>query len=294
MSPDSRSEGVRTLSLSKGEPPHPGPSTGSGSETPLLAAHGIRVTFPIRGSGFTRERMVAVEGADLEVGAEETVAVVGESGSGKSTLARVVVGLQRPDAGTLEYLGRPLPYRRNKGLRRDIQMVFQDPRASLNPRMTVGQLIDEAWRTHPEIAPSGPVAAALAEALGAVGMSVELVDRYPGELSGGQCQRVSIARALALRPRVLVCDEAVSALDVSVQTQVLRLLADLRVSHHLSILFISHDLAIVHQISDRVYVMRRGEFVEHGPAEQVFNDPQHDYTRTLLAAALEFNYADES
>jgi ABC-type glutathione transport system ATPase component len=294
MSSDSRSEGVRSLSLSKGQGDVARPSTGSGSETPLLQTRGIRVTFPVRGSGFARERMVAVEGADLEVGPEETVAIVGESGSGKSTLARVVVGLQRPDAGTLAYRGRPLPYRRSKGLRRDLQMVFQDPRASLNPRMTVGQLIGEAWRTHPEIAPAGPVSAALAEALGAVGMSAELVDRYPGELSGGQCQRVSIARALALRPRVLVCDEAVSALDVSVQTQVLRLLADLRVSHHLSILFISHDLAIVHQIADRVYVMRQGEFVEHGPAEQVFNDPQHDYTQALLAAALEFNYADES
>lgn len=283
----------RSLSSSKGQGDGARPSTGSGDES-LLAARGVRVTFPIRGSGFARERMVAVVGADLDVRPDETVAIVGESGSGKSTLARVVVGLQRPDAGSLTYRGRPLPYRRGKGLRRDIQMVFQDPRASLNPRMTVGQIIGEAWRTHPEVAPGGPVRAALAEALDAVGMSGELVDRYPGELSGGQCQRVSIARALALRPRLLVCDEAVSALDVSVQTQVLRLLADLRASHHLSILFISHDLAIVHQISDRVYVMRHGEFVEHGPAEQVFNDPQHDYTRALLDAALEFNHTDES
>jgi peptide/nickel transport system ATP-binding protein/oligopeptide transport system ATP-binding protein len=255
----------------------------------LLEARGIRVTFPVRGSGFARERMVAVTGADLDIGPEETVAIVGESGSGKSTLARVVVGLQRPDAGSLDYLGQPLPYKRGRGLRRDIQMVFQDPRASLNPRMTVGKIIGEAWRTHPEVAPDGSFSTALAEALDAVGMSAELVDRYPGELSGGQCQRVSIARALALRPRLLVCDEAVSALDVSVQTQVLRLLVEVRESRDLSMLFISHDLAVVHQIADRIMVMQNGSVVEEATAEALFADPQQEYTQTLLAAALELN-----
>lgn len=264
----------------------------SGSEvaTALLTAQGIRVTFPMSGAGLRRQRLVAVDGVDLEIGPTETVAVVGESGSGKSTLARVIVGLQRPDAGDLGFRGEPLPTgRRPAALRRQIQMVFQDPRASLNPRMRVEDVLDEVWRTHPDLAPSGDRRSAVAASLDAVGLSARLAASYPGELSGGQCQRVSIARALAMNPALLVCDEAVSALDVSVQTQVLRLLADLRTERKLSILFISHDLAVVHQISDRVAVMQHGRFVEQGDVEQVFGAPHHPYTQQLLDAALEFN-----
>ncbi|MFC7619839.1 ATP-binding cassette domain-containing protein [Microlunatus sp. GCM10028923] len=254
---------------------------------PLLEVRGLRVTFPVPGQGFGRDRSVAVAGADVTVGPEETVAIVGESGSGKSTVARSVVGLQRPDAGELIFDGRPLLRRRRAADRRAIQMVFQDPASSLNPRMRVADLINEAWQTHPAVAPAGDRREAIAAALGAVGLSADLVDRYPGQLSGGQCQRVSIARALALQPRLLVCDEAVSALDVSVQTQVLRLLADLRAQRELAMIFISHDLAVVRQIADRVLVMKSGEIVETGMTEDLFNAPQHPYTQALLDAALD-------
>lgn len=213
--------------------------------------------------------------------------MVGESGSGKTTVARCVVGLQRADAGTVTLDGRPLgpAGRRSAQERRAIQMVFQDPRSSLNPRMTVAALIGEAWRTH--TAPAGDRTEALHRALADVGLDEDVADRRAGDLSGGQCQRVSIARALAVGPRLLVCDEAVSALDVSVQAQILRLLVDLRESHHLALLFISHDLGVVHQIADRVAVMRRGVVVEEGAAGEVLGAPRHEYTQALLDAALD-------
>jgi peptide/nickel transport system ATP-binding protein/oligopeptide transport system ATP-binding protein len=166
-------------------------------------------------------------------------------------------------------------------------MVFQDPRAALNPRMTAARLIEEGWRTYPDIAPRTDRRAALLALMERVGLDPALADRRPAALSGGQCQRVSIARALAVRPRVLVCDEAVSALDVSVQAQILSLLAELRASEHVSLLFISHDLGVVRQLADRVAVMHHGEIVEESATEPLFTDPQHPYTRTLLAAALD-------
>lgn len=238
---------------------------------------------------FGRRRFKAVDGVSLGVGPNETVGLVGESGSGKTTVARAVVGLVRPDAGQVLLDGTPLgPIgRRPAASVRDVQMVFQDPRSSLNPRMTVAAIIDEAWRTHPSSAPAGDRTAAVVGALADVGLDAEVARRRASELSGGQCQRVSIARALAVKPRLLVCDEAVSALDVSVQAQILRLLVDLQQRHHLSMLFISHDLGVVHQIADRIAVMRRGVVVEEGPATDVLSDPQHEYTRTLLDAALE-------
>lgn len=255
---------------------------------PLLSVDGLRVTFPVRGS-LRRSRFVAVEGASLTVEENEIVAVVGESGSGKTTVARCVVGLQRADAGVMTFAGSPLPARRTPELRRAIQMVFQDPRSSLNPRMRVGAIVDEAWRMHPSVAPPGPRADAIVAALADVGLEPDVADRYPAQLSGGQCQRVSLARALALEPRLIVCDEAVSALDVSVQAQVLRLLLELRTTRRLSMLFISHDLGVVHQIADRVVVMRQGRIVEEGTADAVFSAPSHEYTQALLDAALELN-----
>jgi ABC-type glutathione transport system ATPase component len=254
----------------------------------LLEVRGLRVTF-----GRGRDPFVAVDGVSLSVGAEATLGLVGESGSGKTTVARCVAGLQRPAAGTVTFEGRPLDRvgRRPAELQRAVQMVFQDPRSSLNPRMTVAGIIGEAWRTHPAAAPAGDRTQALATLLADVGMDADVAGRRPGDLSGGQCQRVSIARALAVRPRLLVCDEAVSALDVSVQAQILRLLVDLRRTHHLAMLFISHDLGVVHQIADRVAVMRRGQVVEEGLATDVLSSPQHEYTRALLDAALDLDDA---
>lgn len=249
----------------------------------MLEVSDLRVTF-----GGRRNTVKAVDGVSLRVEPEETLAIVGESGSGKTTVARCVVGLQRPDAGTITFDGQPLgpAAKRQPKAKRAIQMVFQDPRTSLNPRMTVAALIGEAWRTHPAAAPADRTEG-LRRALTDVGLDDDVLDRRPGDLSGGQCQRVSIARALAVQPRLLVCDEAVSALDVSVQAQILRLLVDLRASHHLALLFISHDLGVVHQIADRVAVMRSGVVVEEGTAGDVLGAPQHEYTQALLDAALD-------
>ncbi len=171
-------------------------------------------------------------------------------------------------------------------------MVFQDPRSSLNPRMTAGAIIREAWQAHPDAAPNGNQRDAVRALLDEVGLDGGVAERRPTELSGGQCQRVSIARALALRPRLLVCDEAVSALDVSVQAQILRLLVDLRHEHGLSLLFISHDLGVVRQIADRIAVMRSGEIVETAGTEDLYRTPQHPYTRMLLDAALDLEVSE--
>ncbi|GAA4636723.1 ATP-binding cassette domain-containing protein [Actinoallomurus vinaceus] len=266
------------------------------SEPTLLEVRDLRVSFGRRArlrawAGKAPGEVVAVGGVSLTVAADEIVGLVGESGSGKTTVARTVVGLVRPDAGAVLLDGRPLgPVgRRTAAQQRAVQMVFQDPRSSLNPRMTVAAIIGEAWRAHPDAAPSGDRADALNRLLDDVGLDAGIARHRAGELSGGQCQRVSIARALAVEPRLLVCDEAVSALDVSVQAQILRLLVDLRRRRHLSMLFISHDLGVVHQIADRIAVMRRGVLVEEGPATDVLGDPQHEYTRSLLDAALELN-----
>ncbi|MFI7273846.1 ABC transporter ATP-binding protein [Streptomyces sp. NPDC049879] len=252
----------------------------------LLDVRDLRVTYGRRRGGFR-----AVDGVSLSVAPEETLGLVGESGSGKTTVARCVAGLIRPDAGTVAFEGRPLgpAGRRPAELQRAVQMVFQDPRSSLNPRMTVAAVIGEAWRTHPSTAPDGDRTEALHRLLDDVGLDPSTAQRRAGDLSGGQCQRVSIARALAVSPRLLVCDEAVSALDVSVQAQILRLLDDLRRERKLALLFISHDLGVVHQIADRVAVMRRGELVEQGAAADVMGAPRHEYTRALLDAALDLD-----
>lgn len=182
--------------------------------------------------------------------------------------------------------GADITHRRSREQRRSMQMVFQDPRSSLNPRMSVFEQIEEGWRTHKAIRPDAPREVA-SELLARVGLGAAYLDRRPSELSGGQAQRVSIARALAVSPRLLICDEAVSALDVSVQTQVLKLLAEIRAELNLAMIFISHDLGVVRQISDRVAVMYRGEIVEMEPVETLFQNPRHDYSRSLLGSALD-------
>ncbi|MBU3031338.1 ABC transporter ATP-binding protein [Paracoccus marinaquae] len=232
----------------------------------------------------------ALKGVDLTIMPGETVAVVGESGSGKSTLARAILRLDDPSSGQIHYRGKDLMTlgpRELFGLRRDLQMVFQDPTQSLNPRMTVFQLISEAWAIHPEILPRKQWRDRVAELLTKVGLKPEMAVRYPHQFSGGQRQRIAIARALAMEPKLIVCDEAVSALDVSIQAQVIELLAGLRREMGLSYLFIAHDLPVVRDFADRVIVMKSGEIVEEGPVRQIFEAPRKDYTRALLAASLD-------
>lgn len=232
----------------------------------------------------------ALKGISFDLKAGETVAVVGESGSGKSTLARILLRLDDPDSGTAHWKGQDL-FALSPGelfkLRRDLQMVFQDPTQSLNPRMTVYQLISEAWVIHPEILPKAKWRARAAELLDQVGLSPEHMGRYPHQFSGGQRQRIAIARALALEPQLIVCDEAVSALDVSVQAQVVSLLDKLRREMGIAFIFIAHDLPLVRDFADYVMVMQKGEVVEFGTVGQVFDNPQQRYTQALISATLD-------
>ncbi|CDZ64098.1 ABC transporter ATP-binding protein [Neorhizobium galegae] len=248
---------------------------------PLLSVRDIRKRY---GS------FDALKGVSFDLRAGETMAIVGESGSGKSTLARVLLRLDEPDAGTAHWKGRDLfqlsPSELYK-LRRDLQMVFQDPTQSLNPRMTVFQLVSEAWAIHPDILPKRRWRERVAELLVQVGLSVEHMSRYPHQFSGGQRQRIAIARALALEPQLIVCDEAVSALDVSVQAQVIALLDKLRRDMGISFIFIAHDLPVVRDFADYVMVMQKGEVVEMGTVREIFETPREAYTKALLAASLD-------
>jgi oligopeptide/dipeptide ABC transporter ATP-binding protein len=230
------------------------------------------------------ERLLrAVDGVDLEIRRGEALALVGESGSGKSTLALALAGLRPADRGEIRFQDRVLPARRSRSDLRRIQMVFQDPYSSLNPRLTVGRVLGELLRVH-HVVPRGQVAEFSRELLSLVGLGEEALAAYPRQFSGGQRQRVAIARALALRPEILVADEPVSALDVSVQATILNLLRDLRAELGLTLLLISHNLAVVRHLCDRVAVMYLGRIVEIAPTEQVFSTPRHPYTRALLAA----------
>lgn len=262
-------------------------TTDGPSDEVLLRVEGLEAGYESR-AGFRRVRVSVVAGIDLVIPAGRTVGVVGESGCGKSTLARAIVGLRRPFAGRVEFDGRDIASaspRDRRRLARDLQMVFQDPFTSLNPRMSVGELVAEGLHIHPDVVARGERDAEVSRLLDLVGLRAEHADRGLHELSGGQCQRVSIARALAVRPRLIVCDEAVSALDVSVRAQILNLLADLQSRLGVSYLFISHDLDVVRHIAHDVQVMYLGTIVESGTTAQVFANPQHPYTRALLSAA---------
>ncbi|MDH4413173.1 MAG: ABC transporter ATP-binding protein [Rhizobium sp.] len=232
----------------------------------------------------------ALRGVSFDLMAGETLAVVGESGSGKSTLARILLRLDEPNSGSALWKGRDLfqlsPAELYK-LRRDLQMVFQDPTQSLNPRMTVYQLISEAWVIHPDILPKTKWRERVAELLTQVGLGPEHMGRYPHQFSGGQRQRIAIARALALEPQLIICDEAVSALDVSVQAQVIALLDKLRREMGIAFIFIAHDLPVVRDFADHVMVMQKGEVVELGTVREIFDTPQNPYTQALLAAGLD-------
>ena len=255
-----------------------------------IIIEGITKTF---GGGRTllgrhRHAVHAVRGVSLTLGKGETLAIVGESGSGKSTLARMLVGLETPTSGRMVIGGEEAAALAAQGAQafgRTIQYVFQDPVASLNPRKTVAQILDVPLRLLAGMDASRR-RTRMRELLDAVQMPADTLERYPHEFSGGQAQRIAIARALAASARILVLDEPVSALDVSVQAQVLLLLQDLRTEFDLSYLFISHDLAVVRAMSHHVVVMRDGKVVEFGPADEIFENPQTDYTRALLEAAF--------
>jgi oligopeptide/dipeptide ABC transporter ATP-binding protein len=255
----------------------------------LLEVEGLVKDFPVRAGRLLgrRGRLRAVDGVSFAIAPGETLGIVGESGCGKSTLGRLVLRLLAPTAGTIRFAGRDisaLPEAAMRPLRRDLQVVFQDPFSSLNPRLKVRDIVAEPL----ENAGAGrrEIRERVAEVLDVVGLGAEVMDRYPHAFSGGQRQRIGIARALALRPRLLVCDEAVSALDVSVQAQILNLLLDLQRELGLALLFISHNLAVVRYVSARIAVMYLGKFVEVAD-QDLFERPQHPYTQALIAAVPE-------
>ena len=251
--------------------------------TILAEGKHLSKTFPVKGQG-KGAALHAVSGVDLAVYEGETLALVGESGCGKSTFGRLLLGLLPPTQGQVFFDGQDLaalPPARLRALRRQMQLVFQDAAAALNPRWTVGQSLAEPLRIH-NLCPRGEYAARGAALLTQVGLAPDLLDRYPHQLSGGQRQRVGLARALALSPRLVVCDEPVSALDVSVQAQMLNLLADLQAAQGLTYVLISHDLGVVRHSADRVCVMFLGRVCEVGPTQALFSAPRHPYTKFLL------------
>ena len=257
----------------------------------LLEVRDLKVHFPIKGGVLLRAKGAnkAVDGVTLQIAPGETLGLVGESGCGKSTLGKAVVRLLNPTAGEVLFDGQDVTHLSRsamKPIRRDIQMIFQDPAESLNSRHTVGSLISEAFEIH-GIGDPAWRRQRVTELLEQVGLPAQAAERFPFEFSGGQRQRIGIARAIALEPKLIICDEPVSALDVSIQSQILNLLLDLQEEMGLSYLFIAHDLAVVKHISDRIAIMYLGQLMETGGADEIYEDPKHPYTRALIAAIPE-------
>ncbi|WP_241002586.1 dipeptide ABC transporter ATP-binding protein [Streptomyces sp. CB01881] len=257
---------------------------------PILEVRDLVKHFPLtKGILFKKQvgAVKAVDGVSFDLVQGETLGIVGESGCGKSTLAKVLMNLEPATGGSVRYKGEEISHLSGAGLkavRRNIQMVFQDPYTSLNPRMTVGDIIGEPFEIHPEVAPKGDRRKAVQDLLDVVGLNPEYINRYPHQFSGGQRQRIGIARGLALKPEIIICDEPVSALDVSVQAQVINLLEQLQGDFNLSYMFIAHDLSIVRHISDRVGVMYLGKLVEIGTDLEIYDHATHPYTQALLSA----------
>ena len=263
-------------------------SVDSLSEAQLLDVKGLKVHFPVKEGVFSRAKKFckAVDGVDLRIRPGETYGLVGESGCGKSTLGKTICRLLKPTQGEIRFLGQEiesLSRAAMRPLRRDMQIVFQDPAESLNSRHTVREIIEEPFIIQ-KIGDQPFRNAKVEELLDKVGLETKAADRYPFEFSGGQRQRIGIARAIALEPKLIICDEPVSALDVSVQSQILNLLMDLQKELGVSYLFIAHDLAVVRVISDRIGVMYLGKLVEEAPGDKLFDNPVHEYTKALLSA----------
>jgi len=257
----------------------------------IMQVENLKVHFDVSSEGdmpwTKRKKLQAVNGVSFELKSGETLGIVGESGCGKSTLARAIISMVPVETGRVLWFGKDLLALQKIEMRkhrREIQMIFQDPLASLNPRMTIGEIIAEPLKTHYPKTSKADIKARVEDVMNKVGLLENLINRYPHEFSGGQCQRIGIARALILKPKLIICDEPVSALDVSIQAQVINLLMDLQKEMDLTLIFIAHDLSIVKHISTKIMVLYMGNMVELAKSEEIYNHPRHPYTQALISA----------
>jgi len=257
----------------------------------IMQVENLKVYFDVSSEGdmpwTKRKKLQAVNGVSFELKSGETLGIVGESGCGKSTLARAIISMVPAETGRVLWFGKDLLALQKTEMRKhrkEIQMIFQDPLASLNPRMTIGEIIAEPLKTHYPKTSKADIKARVEDVMNKVGLLENLINRYPHEFSGGQCQRIGIARALILKPKLIICDEPVSALDVSIQAQVINLLMDLQKEMDLTLIFIAHDLSIVKHISTKIMVLYMGNMVELAKSEDIYNHPRHPYTQALISA----------